>query len=392
MTSHTTILARLLGIPAVVGVGTELLDLATGETVILDGGSGKLIAAPDESTLEAYRARQVEWLDARESSRAVAHLPAVTRDGHRVEVVANIGDAESAQSALEFGAEGVGLLRTEFVFLNRATMPDEEEQFRAYRAVADVMGNRPVVVRTLDIGGDKPLPYLDLGHEENPFLGWRAIRISLAKPDFFKIQLRAILRAGAGRNVKIMLPMIATKPEIQAAKQILEETRQELTQRGVEFAASCEFGIMVEIPAAAVAADLLAPEIDFFSIGTNDLTQYTLACDRGNTRVAGLYNHLHPAVLRLIRTVIEAAHPRGRWVGLCGELAGDLDAIPILIGLGLDEFSMSPGSIPAAKELIRKLDQATCRELASKALNLATPAEVRALVRGTAAPAASVLY
>ncbi len=381
MTSHTTILARLLGLPAVVGAGADALGLANGETVILDGMAGKLIASPDEATVESYRASRETWLAARESSKTAARRPAATRDGHQVEVVANIGDAESAQSAIDFGAEGVGLLRTEFLFLNRTTMPDEEEQYRAYRAVAEVMGSRPVVVRTLDIGGDKPLPYLDLGREDNPFLGWRAIRISLAQPEFFKIQLRAILRAGAGHNLKIMLPMIATRPEIRAARRIFQEAQQELEARGVDYARSLEFGIMVEIPAAAVAADLLAPEIDFFSIGTNDLTQYTLACDRGNTRVAALYDHLHPAVLRLIRTVIESAHRHGKWVGLCGEMGGDVEAIPILIGLDLDEFSMSPGSIPAAKELIRELDQAACRELAARALNVATPEEVRELVR-----------
>lgn len=380
-TSHTAILARMIGLPAIVGAGEQVLQIQHGETIILDGTNGEAILAPDDATLSVYRERRAVWVAAREAAKGAAQLPAITRDGHRFEIVANIGDAESAKSALEFGAEGVGLLRTEFLFLDRIEMPGEEEQYRAYLEVAKVMGKRPVIVRTLDIGGDKPVPYLNLGQEANPFLGWRAIRISLAQPELFKTQLRAIIRAGAGYNLKIMLPMIATLPEVKQARRLLDEARQELSERRIEFAESIALGIMVEIPSAAITADLLAPEVDFFSIGTNDLTQYTLACDRTNTRVADLYDHLHPCVLRLIRTVIENGHKFGKWVGVCGEMAGDLDAIPVLVGLGLDEFSMSAATIPAAKRLIRQLDLAAMRELAERVLNVATPEQVRALVQ-----------
>jgi len=306
----------------------------------------------------------------RDEAKVAAQLPARTRDGHRVEVVANIGDVDSARIALEYGAEGVGLLRTEFLYLDRTTMPSEEEQYKAYRAIAELMGQRPLVIRTLDIGGDKQLPYLDIGDELNPFLGWRAIRLCLERTDLFKAQLRAILRAGHGHNVKVMFPMIADVDELRRAKALLAEARAELEAADVPFASKVEVGIMVEVPAAAIAADVLAQEVDFFSIGTNDLIQYTMACDRTNEKVAYLYQPLHPAILRLIKRVIEAAHQAGKWVGMCGEMAGDAEAIPILLGLGLDEFSMNAVAIPEAKAIIRSLSLAEAEGIAAKALSL----------------------
>ncbi|HIP87092.1 MAG TPA: phosphoenolpyruvate--protein phosphotransferase, partial [Anaerolineales bacterium] len=341
-TSHTAILARGLGLPAVVGAGPKVLEVPDGTSVILDGTEGVLLIDPDEETVSAYRARRAASVTILKEAQAHAHAPAVTRDGHRVEVVANIGNVEGARAALEAGAEGVGLLRTEFLYLERDHLPDEEEQYRAYRAIVEVFGERPVILRTLDIGGDKELPYLDLPQEMNPFLGLRAIRLCLARPDLFRPQLRAALRAGAVGNLKVMFPMVATLEEVREARAVLEACRAELQAEGYAVAEEMEVGIMVETPAAALMADHLADEVDFFSIGTNDLSQYTMAADRTNAHVAGLASAFHPAVLRLVGEVIQAAHRKGKWVGLCGELAGEPLAIPILLGLGLDEFSMNP--------------------------------------------------
>jgi phosphotransferase system enzyme I (PtsI) len=271
----------------------------------------------------------------------------------------------------------VGLFRTEYLFLNRQSTPTEDEQYEDYRAVADVLGDRPLIIRTLDIGGDKQLPYLDVGQEMNPFLGWRAIRLCLDKPDLFEPQLRALLRASLDRNVQIMFPMVATLEEVRRARAALDKVKTQLAEQGVPFDAGTEVGIMIEVPSAAVMADVLAPQVDFFSIGTNDLIQYTMACDRVNERVTYLYDPLHPAVLRLIRGVIDAAHRQGKWVGMCGEMAGDLEAIPLLLGMGLDEFSMNPPAIPAAKALIRTLSVAQAKEIATHALTLSTAEEVR---------------
>ena len=384
MTAHTAILARANGWPAVVGMGQAWAEIMDGEALIVDGGAGLVIASPEEATIGEYRNRQLAWRQACALAQSEACQPAVTLDGRRCEVVANIGDVASAQAALALGAEGVGLLRTEFLFLDRTTAPDEDEQYRVYRAIADVLEQRPLIVRTLDVGGDKPPPYLDLAPEANPFLGWRGLRISLAQPELLKTQLRAILRAGVGRQVKVMFPMVASVEEVRAVKRLLDEAREELRRRGLPFAEEMAVGIMVEVPAAAVAADLLAPEVDFFSLGTNDLTQYTLVVDRSNARVAPLYDPLHPAVLRLIKLVIEAGHRAGKWVGMCGEMAGDLEAIPLLVGLGLDEFSMNAPAIPAAKSLIRRLDGRAMSELVARALQMTTTDEIRALGRGEA--------
>ena len=380
-TAHTAILARGLGLPAVVGVGPDLLEIADHATLILDGHTGTLVAEPDEETVATYQARRTAVAEVLTQAQEQAHEPAITRDGHRVEIVANIGSVEGARAALEAGAEGVGLLRTEFLYLERASLPSEEEQYQAYRAIVYEFGDRPVILRTLDVGGDKALPCLALPQEANPFLGLRAIRLCLARPELFKPQLRAALRAGTGRNLKIMFPMVATVAEVRAARSVLEECRAELLAEGQAVAEKMEIGIMVEVPAAALMADHLAAEVDFFSIGTNDLSQYTMAADRANARVAPLASGFQPAVLRLVRDVIVAAHAQDKWVGLCGELAGEPLAIPILLGLGLDEFSMNPPVIPMAKQIIRALTLNEARKIAQAALELDSPDAIQTLVR-----------
>ena len=380
-TSHTAILARGLGLPAIVGAGTDVLEIPDKTSLVLDGNAGTLLVDPDDATTARYRARQAAAHTVLAQARLHAHDPAITRDGHRVEIVANVGSVERAQAAVAAGAEGIGLLRTEFLYLERPCLPNEEEQYQAYRAILDAFDDRPVVLRTLDIGGDKELPYLDLPAEMNPFLGLRATRLCLARPELLRPQLRAALRAGAGRNLKVMFPMVATVSEVRAARDVLEACRAELQARGVPAAEGMEVGIMVEVPAAAVMADQLATEVDFFSIGTNDLAQYTLAADRTSAQLAPLASGFQPAVLRLVRDVIAAAHARGKWVGLCGELAGEPLAIPILLGLGLDEFSMNPPAIPLAKQIIRTLTLEGARKIATTALDQESPEAVQALVR-----------
>jgi len=381
LTSHTAIIARILGIPAVVGIGEDLLELSSGTPLIVDGDAGVVLANADEATISSYAKRRAAQAEKEAREKIAARRPAATSDGHHVEVVANIADAASAEIALEFGAEGVGLFRTEYLFLNRQNMPTEEEQYRDYRAVADVLGDRPLIIRTLDIGGDKQLPYLDIGQEMNPFLGWRAIRLCLDKPEIFEPQLRAILRASVDRNVQIMFPMVATLDEVRRARKVLEGVKAQLARAGISYDAKTEVGIMIEVPSAALVADVLAPAVDFFSIGTNDLIQYTMACDRVNEKVAYLYDPLHPAVLRLIKNVIDAAHRERKWVGMCGEMAGDLEAIPLLLGLGLDEFSMNAPAIPAAKALIGSLALPQAEEIAKTALTKGTADEVREYLR-----------
>jgi phosphoenolpyruvate-protein phosphotransferase/dihydroxyacetone kinase phosphotransfer subunit len=375
-TSHIAILARMWNIPAVVGLGDPLLQVPDGALVALDGEAGMVEVEPSPEVVRAYQERQTRRAALHAAALRQTGEPARTQDGQQVEVVANVGDVASAREALEQGAEGIGLLRTEFLYLDRSTLPDEREQVSVYQAIAEVMGQRPVIVRTMDVGADKPLPAIPRPEEANPALGVRAIRLARRHPDLLLVQLRAILRAGTGHNLKVMFPMVVTLDEVRWAKDLMRQAREELAAQGTEHAREIETGIMVETPAAAVVADVLAKEVDFFSIGSNDLTQYTLASDRVNEQLGDLYRPLDPAVLRLIAQVIHAAHAAGKWVGLCGELAGQRLAIPVLLGLGLDEFSMTPGAIPVAKQLIRSLSVAEARQIADHALSLSTAPEV----------------
>lgn len=383
VTSHTAILARTLGIPAVVGLGQGALSqIADGAQLALDGSAGAVVIDPQPETVahfEVARAERLAWL---EKVGASAEKKAQTADGRPVEVGANVGDIDSARDAVRFGAEGVGLLRTEFLYLQNTRPPDEEQQVRVYREIFEALGDQPVIVRTLDIGGDKPPSYMDFAEELNPFLGWRAIRIGLDQPDLLRTQLRAIIRAAEGHNVLIMFPMISAVEELRQARDILDEACAALSEEGVPYNAETPVGIMVETPAAAVLADAFARECDFLSIGTNDLTQYTLAVDRTNEQVAARFQALHPAVLRLVRQTIDAAHGAGIWTGMCGELAGNKLAIPILLGLGLDEFSMTPRSIPEAKWLIGRLTDVKAQEIAEHALSLSTAEEISDYVQG----------
>ncbi len=373
-TAHSAILARALGIPAVVGLGHAVWQVAEGQRVAVDGDAGVLWPRPDEAQAAELAARRTAWLDGQRRAKAAGQGAAVTPDGHRVEIAANVGSPNDVAPALEYGAEGVGLFRTEFLFMDRTTAPSEEEQFEAYRHAARAAGGRPLIIRTLDVGGDKPLPYLDLGDEANPFLGWRAIRFCLERPDVFMPQLRAVLRASAAedgpRNVKLMLPMIGTPAEVHAARAMLAAAQAELRATGQAYDAGMEVGIMIEVPSAVAVADQLARQVDFFSIGTNDLTQYVMAADRGNARVAELADAFQPAVLRLVRDAARAAHDAGIWIGMCGELAGNPLATPVLIGLGLDELSMSAPSIPAVKEAVRRFPLAEAQRIAAAALAL----------------------
>lgn len=380
-TSHTAIIAKALDIPAVVGAGSGVLDVSLSSLILLDGQKGEIIVDPDEAFQLEFAERKREHETRSSEELENAFNTAVTLDGFEIEIVANVGNLQDAQMALDRGAEGIGLLRTEFLYLDRATAPDEDEQLTAYNQILDLMGERPVVVRTLDVGGDKELPYLDLGQEANPFLGWRAIRMCLDQPDFFKIQLRALLRSSPGHDLRIMFPMIATLEEVRSAKALLNESRDEVCASGVAVAESIQLGIMVEIPSVAVLADQFAKEVDFFSIGTNDLTQYTMAAERTNEKVAHLGDACHPAILRQIRSVLRAAHDEGIWVGLCGELAGDPAAIPILLGLGLDEFSMAPTSVPHAKTIIRLWSKVEAAKLAEEVLDYESAEDVRERVQ-----------
>jgi len=380
-TSHTAILARGLGIPAVAGAGDEVLSQKNGIEVILDGTKGTAIFAPDEKLITEYRQRIKAANTIREEAMKFVKDPATTKDGKQIEVVANIGNIEGAKSAIENGAEGVGLFRTEFLYLERTKLPTEEEQFQVYKDILDVFGDMPVILRTLDVGGDKEIAYMGLEAESNSFLGQRALRLCLVRPDIFKPQLRAALRASVGYNLKIMFPMVATANEVRAARKVLDECAAELKDEGVQIAEDIEIGIMVEIPSAALVADQLAKEVDFFSIGTNDLSQYTMAADRTNPKVAELSNAFYPAVLRLVREVIRAAHKAGKWVGMCGELAGEPLALPILLGLELDEFSMNPPMIPLAKQIIRNLDTRDMKEIADQALELESPSEIQDFIK-----------
>ncbi len=354
-TSHVSIMARSMSIPAVVGVGPAALESALeARTIAVDGGEGVVILDPDPEIVAEFEAKQGAVAEERAALEEYRHVEARTRNGRRIEVSANLGSASEGQDALSWGAEGVGLFRTEFLFMERPHLPSEDEQYESYGAVASVFGDKPVIVRTLDVGGDKNLPGVNQPEEENPFLGWRGIRMSLDVPELFKPQLRAVLRAGALGNLKVMFPMIVDVEELKSAKQVFDECRKELEGEGQEIG-RIEVGVMIETPAAAILARELAPEVSFFSIGTNDLVQYTLAADRGNERLRRLQGADHPAVLELIRMTCEAARAHGIWVGVCGEAAADTAMIPKLVEMGVTELSMSAPSIPRAKRVISEL-------------------------------------
>ncbi|WP_256865609.1 phosphoenolpyruvate--protein phosphotransferase [Paenibacillus sp. 32352] len=356
-TSHSAIMARSLEVPAIVGAGEAAALIDTGTPIIMDAVGGTVIVNPTDEELAAYQASKAAYDERRRELRKLLDQPTISQDGHHVELAANIGSVEDLQKVLENGAEGIGLLRTEFLYMGRSALPSEDEQFQVYKHVLERMKNKPVVIRTLDIGGDKELPYMKLPAESNPFLGLRAVRLCLSRQDLFRTQLRALLRASSFGNLKIMFPMIAVREELLEAKRLLQEEKEKLIGEGTAVSDIIEIGIMIEIPAAALAADHLAKEVDFFSIGTNDLIQYTMAADRMNENVAYLYQPCHPSVLRLIRMVIQAAEKEGKWVGMCGEMAGDETAVPILLGMGLHEFSMSAGSILSTRALIKRLNR-----------------------------------
>jgi phosphoenolpyruvate-protein phosphotransferase (PTS system enzyme I) len=354
-TSHSAIMARTLEIPAIVGLGDITETVKDGDRLIVDGTEGVVIINPTDEQIGEYNSRKTKFEAEKEELKKLVNVETNTKAGKRIEVVGNIGQPQDVLKVIENGGEGVGLFRTEFLYMDRDTMPTEEEQFESYKFVAEKLEGKPIVIRTLDIGGDKKLPYLPMPEEMNPFLGYRAIRICLDRVDLFKIQLRALLRASAYGNIKIMFPMISSVSEFLTSKKILAECMEELRAEGKAFNEKLETGIMVEIPAAAVMADEFAKHVDFFSIGTNDLIQYTLAADRMNEKVSYLYDPMHPAVLRLIKMTIDAAHNAGKWCGMCGEMAGDEEAIPTLVEYGLDEFSMSASSILTAKKIITNM-------------------------------------
>lgn len=375
-TSHSAIMARSLEIPAVVGVGAATTTIQDGDTIIVDGLTGQVLVNPSADVIadyqekaQKYRAQQAEW-------STLVNEQTVSKDGVHVELAANIGSPSDLDGVVRHGAEGIGLYRTEFLYMGRENLPSEEEQFTAYKTVLEGMQGKPVVIRTLDIGGDKHLPYLPLQEEMNPFLGHRAIRLCLDQQELFRTQLRALLRASVYGNLKIMFPMIATIQEFREAKAILLQEKEKLIAGGIAVGSSIEVGMMVEIPSTAVMADIFAKEVDFFSIGTNDLIQYTMAADRMNEKVSYLYQPYNPAILRLIQMVIKAAHQEQKWVGMCGEMAGDELAVPLLLGLGLDEFSMSATSILKTRALLKQLSVPEMQALATEALQLATAEEV----------------
>ncbi|MFS2222152.1 phosphoenolpyruvate-protein phosphotransferase PtsI [Pantoea sp. B65] len=379
-TSHTSIMARSLELPAIVGTGDVTSRVKNDDYLILDGVNNKIYVNPTAEVIEELKAVHNQYVTEKNDLAKLKDLPAITLDGHQVEVCANIGTVRDIAGAERNGAEGVGLYRTEFLFMDRDSLPTEEEQFQAYKAVAEGMGSQAVIVRTMDIGGDKDLPYMNLPKEDNPFLGWRAIRIAMDRKEILHAQLRAILRASSFGKLRIMFPMIISVEEVRALKIELELLKAQLREEGKSFDESIEVGIMVETPASAVIARHLAKEVDFFSIGTNDLTQYTLAVDRGNDLISHLYNPMTPSVLGLIKQVIDASHAEGKWTGMCGELAGDERATLLLLGMGLDEFSMSAISIPSIKKIIRNTNFEDAKALAEQALAQPTAEELMNLV------------
>ncbi len=375
-TSHSAIMARSMGIPAIVGTTNATKIVQNGDFIIINGDSGEIFINPTQELIDHYKEKRAKFETQMNAFERLKNEPTMTVDGIRIEIAANIGTPQEVKQVLENGAEGIGLYRTEFLYMERNSLPTEEEQFEAYKTVLEKMEGKPVVIRTLDIGGDKQLPYLHLPEELNPFLGLRAIRLCLQQQDLFRTQLRALLRASCFGNLKIMFPMIATIEEFREAKQLLLEEKKKLQEQGIPVAGTFEIGIMVEIPSTAILANQFAKEVDFFSIGTNDLIQYTLAVDRMNERVSYLYQPYNPAILRLIKMVIDAAHAKGKWVGMCGEMAGDAIAIPLLIGLGLDEFSMSVPSMLKARGQINHLRQSEMKELAKIALSMESSEQV----------------
>ncbi|WP_431309019.1 phosphoenolpyruvate--protein phosphotransferase [Halalkalibacter lacteus] len=380
-TSHSAIMARSMEIPAVVGAKVVTQEIKNGQLIIVDGIDGNVIINPSSEVVKEYEKKKAQFEAQKVELAKLVNESTISADGCHIELAANIGTPDDVRGVLENGGEGVGLYRTEFLYMGRDQLPTEEEQFEAYRTVLESMEGKPVVVRTLDIGGDKELPYLDLPKEMNPFLGFRALRLCLEMQDMFRTQLRALLRASMYGNLKIMFPMVATLEEFRQAKTILLEEKEKLKSAGSTISDDIEIGIMVEIPSTAVTADLFAKEVDFFSVGTNDLIQYTMAADRMNERVSYLYQPYNPAILRLVKMVIDAAHNEGKWVGMCGEMAGDEVAIPILLGLGLDEFSMSATTILQARSQISKLSRVEVSTVIEQILNMKSAQEVEELIK-----------
>ncbi len=375
-TSHTAIMAKSLEIPAVVGLENATRQIRMGDTVVVDGIQGILAVNPTAAELTKFKQDQARYVDFNKSLQRFKDLPCVTKDGRSIELAANIELPEETSAVLSHGADGIGLYRTEFLYMNRDDLPNEDEQFLAYKKVVTAMGQKPVVIRTFDLGGDKFLSHLEMPHEMNPFLGWRAIRFCLASPLIFKVQLRAILRASAFGKLRMMYPMISGVSEVKQANKLLEEAKTELRTKKMAFDENMEVGAMIEIPSAALTCDIIASEVDFFSIGTNDLIQYAVAVDRINERIAYLYEPAHPAVLRLLKTVIEAGHTKKIWVGICGEMSGDPIFTPVLVGLGMDEISTSPVMVPEIKKIVRSITYAEAQELAKYVLTLNTGVEV----------------
>ena len=382
-TSHSAIMARSLEVPAIVGTGVATERIQNGDQLILDAINNKVLINPDSTALNYYKGLQILLAEESQALSKLKHLPCETTDGQRFEVCANIGTVKDVDGAERHGAEGIGLYRTEFLFMDRTQMPSEEEQFQAYKAVAEAMGDRSVIIRTLDIGGDKDLPYLNLPKELNPFLGWRAIRMCFDKPEILERQLRAILRASHYGKLKIMFPMVISVEEARRLKGVVNEVCNTLNTDDIPFDSNIQVGIMVETPAAVLIADLLIKEVDFFSIGTNDLTQYILAVDRGNKNISDLYDHFSPSVIRAIKRVIDCSHAEGKWTGMCGEMAGDERAALLVAGLGLNEFSMSATSIPRVKKILRNQSMSDLRLLADQVLQQATADDVKTLLNNS---------
>ncbi|MCC0651513.1 phosphoenolpyruvate--protein phosphotransferase [Clostridioides sp. ES-S-0001-03] len=382
-TSHTAIMSRTLEIAAIVGLSDITSNVKDGDFVVFNGDTGEVIVNPDEETINKYTELKAKYEEERKALQLLKGKQSVTLDGKHVELAGNIGTPNDIEGLIKNDAEGVGLYRTEFLYMDRDSFPTEEIQYEAYKAVLEGMEGKPIVIRTLDIGGDKELSYLTMEPEMNPFLGYRAIRLCLDRTDIFKTQLRALYRASVHGRLRIMFPMISSLEELLQAKEVVKEVLAELDSEGIAYAKDVEIGMMIEVPSAAVISDILAKHVDFFSIGTNDLIQYTCAVDRMNQKISYLYNQFNPAVLRLIKTVIDNAHKEGKWAGMCGESAGDQKMIPILLGMGLDEFSMSPISILPARKLITSVKEADMKKLADEVLNMGTAEEIKRYIETT---------